>query len=72
MNAIGKVSQCSWVCSSVSQTKTDNPNAPAKDSITVISTMIAPMRALVMAKTMVNTKANVASIMMMMSLANSP
>ena len=49
--------------------KTDNPKAPAKDSITVMSTMTAPTRARVMARTMMNTKANVASIMMMMSLA---
>ena len=69
MNAIGRVSQCSWVCSSVSQTKTDSPKAPANDSITVMSTMTAPTRARVMARTMMNTKANVASIMMMMSLA---
>ena len=27
MNAIGRVSQCSWVCSSVSQTKIDSPKA---------------------------------------------
>ncbi len=51
-------------------TSIHSPKAPANDSITVMNTMTAPTRARVMAEhVMMNTKANVASIMMMMSLA---